>query len=58
MKSYKVTFIADYFVLYTTTTVDTEVEDDQIIHNANQLIKEDYGFDPQKFAYDIEIEEQ
>ena len=58
MKSYKVTFVADYFVLYTTITEPDVDDDDYIIHSANQLIKEECGLDPQKYAYDIEIEEQ
>lgn len=56
MSSYKVTFIADYFVL--STTVDTGIYDDEeICEEANQFIKNEYGFDPYKFSYDYDIEE-
>jgi hypothetical protein len=56
LSSYKVTFISDYFVLY--TTVDTGIYDDEeICDQANQLVKDWCGFEPQKFATDYDIEE-
>lgn len=56
MSSYKVTFVSDYFVL--STTIDSSVYDDEeICDQANQFMKDWYGFEPQRFASDYEIEE-
>jgi hypothetical protein len=56
MSAYKVTFISDYFVLY--TTVDSNSQDDDVITaEANQFIKDWCGFAPEKFSSQIEIEE-
>jgi hypothetical protein len=56
MSAYKVTFVSDYFVLY--TTVDSNSQDDDVItEEANQFIKDWCGFAPQRFASQIEIEE-
>jgi hypothetical protein len=72
LSSYKVTFIADYFVLSTTVDVDGNelvnnnssgtmadmVFSDQVIGNkANEMLRDEYGFAPLGFCYDVEIEE-
>jgi hypothetical protein len=72
MQSYKVTFIADYFVLTTTVDVDnlelvnpnsrSSLEDmvyeEQIIERkANDFLKDWCGFAPLEFVYSTEIEE-
>ena len=72
MQSYKVTFIADYFVLTTTVDVDnlelvnpksrSSLEDmvyeEQIIERkANDFLREWCGFAPLEFVYTTEIEE-
>ena len=72
MSSYKVTFIADYFVLTTTVDVDnlellnpnsrSSLEDmvyeEQIIERkANDFLKDWCGFAPLEFVYETEIEE-
>ena len=60
MKAYQVTFVADYFVLSTTIGVDYDVEisRDSVIYRANEQVQNECGFSPQKFAFDIEIEER
>jgi hypothetical protein len=60
MKAYQVTFVADYFVLSTTIGVDYDVEisRDSVIYRANEQVRNNYGFSPQEFAFDIEIEER
>ena len=72
MNTYKVTFIADYFVLTTTVDVDnlelvnprsrSSLEDmvyeEQIIERkANDFLREWCGFAPLEFVYTTEIEE-
>jgi hypothetical protein len=56
MSAYRVTFVADYFVLTTTVDVDTDT-DEVIIDEANALIMRELGFSPSKRSYDVEIEE-
>ena len=72
MQSYKVTFIADYFVLTTTVDVDnlelvnpnsrgslddTIYEEHIIERKANDFLKDWCGFAPLEFVYSTEIEE-
>lgn len=72
MNSYKVTFIADYFVLSTTVDVDNlelvninsrgslddMIYEEQVIEQkANDFLKDWCGFAPLEFAYSTEIEE-
>jgi hypothetical protein len=59
LSSYRVTFVADYFVL--STVIDREPDsllaDEIIAHKANKLIKDMYEFEPLDVCYDVEIEE-
>ena len=72
MQSYKVTFIADYFVLSTTVDVDNlelvninsrgslddMIYEEQVIEQkANDFLKDWCGFAPLEFSYSTEIEE-
>ena len=72
MSAYKVTFIADYFVLSTTVDVDdvdlvnpnsrgslsdTIYEEQIIERKANDFLKDWCGFAPLEFVYATEIEE-
>lgn len=56
MSAYKVTFVSDYFVLY--TTIDSDSTDDTVIvEEADNFIKDWCGFAPHRFTYQTEIEE-
>lgn len=59
MSAYRVTFVADYFVLTTTVDKEPDIElsESIIAHQANKLVKDIYEFEPLDFAYDVEIEE-
>jgi hypothetical protein len=54
---YRVTFVSDYFVLSTTVDVQSDVDDEVIIDEANDLIIRELGFSPNKRSHDVEIEE-
>ena len=59
MSSYRVTFVADQFVLSTSVdrNPDGELADEIIAHQANKLIKDMYDFEPLDVCFDVEIEE-
>jgi len=59
MSAYRVTFIADYYVLKTTVEVesDTEVNDAVIINKADELVRRETGFSPFAQSWDFDIEE-
>ena len=50
---YKVTFIGTYFVLSTTVYA---YDEDEAIEVAQDLMKEQYGWQPDMWANDIEVE--
>lgn len=62
-KSYSVTFIADYFVLTVVANVPDRDDDDpaysddpSAIDVASEIIRDQYGFDPEAYAYDVLVE--
>lgn len=59
MSSYRVTFVADQFVLSTSVArdPDTELSESVISYQANKLIKDMYDFEPLDVCYEVEIEE-
>jgi hypothetical protein len=64
MKLYNVSFVADYFVL-TTTTDDTEIDpaveaeerEEAIAKHASDFILDTYGIDLNSLANDYDVEE-
>ena len=50
---YKVTFIGTYFVLSTNVQA---LDEDEAIEVAQDLMKEQYGWQPDMWANDIEVE--